>query len=192
MARVFRNFPAKDDGIVIEVEEHIGPDQCDPVKILVLLLPGAFDIMHFAGRGDYDKDSPAGSGWIFGKDCVLSGRDIFRARKVPRLVFANACFSAVTTRGQALSADEQSKGLASIVQAFFERGVSNYIGSGWPVNDEQATKLARTFYEVLLTGAPICDALKAGREKIGDFGNTWGAYQQYSNPNDTVLNKVDK
>ena len=110
VASVFRNFPAKQHGIFIEVEEHIGPDQCDPVEILALLLSGAFDIVHYAGHGDYDKDNPAGSGWIFGKDCVLSAREIFRARKVPRLVFANACFSAVTTQGQALSADEQSKG----------------------------------------------------------------------------------
>jgi len=191
VARVFRNFPAKQHGIFVEVEEHIGPDQCDPVEILALLLSGAFDIVHYAGHGDYDKDNPAGSGWIFGKDCVLSAREIFRARKVPRLVFANACFSAVTTRGQALSADEQSRGLASIAQAFFERGVSNYIGSGWPVNDEQATKLARTFYEGLLTGKPICDALQAGRAEISAYGDTWGAYQHYGNPNDIVL-KVDK
>lgn len=191
VASVFRNFPAKQRGIFVEVDEHIGPDQCDPVEILALLLSGEFDIVHYAGHGDYDKDNPAGSGWIFGKDCVLSAREIFRARKVPRLVFANACFSAVTTKGQALSADEQSKGLASIAQAFFERGVSNYIGSGWPVNDEQATKLARTFYEGLLTGKPICDALQAGRREISGYGDTWGAYQHYGNPNDIVL-KVDK
>ena len=192
VASVFRNFPAKQHGIFVEVEEHIGPDQCDPVEILALLLSGAFDIVHYAGHGDYDKDNPAGSGWIFGKDCVLSAREIFRARKVPRLVFANACFSAVTTQGQALSANELSQGLASIAQAFFERGVSNYIGSGWPVNDEQATKLARTFYKELLTGKPICDALDLGRREINDFGNTWGAYQHYGNPNDVVVIKADK
>ena len=190
VARVFRNFPAKQHGIFVEVEEHIGPDQCDPVEVLALLLSGAFDIVHYAGHGDYDRDNPARSGWIFGKDCVLSAREIFRARKVPRLVFANACFSAVTTRGQALSADEQSEGLASIAQAFFERGVSNYIGSGWPVNDEQATRLARTFYEGLLTGKPICDALQAGRKEISGYGDTWGAYQHYGTPDDRVL-RVD-
>jgi pimeloyl-ACP methyl ester carboxylesterase len=190
VARIFRNFPTKQQGIFVEVDEHIGPDQCDPVEILALLLSGTFDIVHYAGHGDYDKDNPAGSGWIFGKDCVLSAREIFRARKVPRLVFANACFSAVTTRGQALSTDEQSKGLAGIAQAFFERGVSNYIGSGWPVNDEQATKLARTFYGGLLTGKSICDALQAGRAEISDYGDTWGAYQHYGNPNDVVL-RVD-
>jgi pimeloyl-ACP methyl ester carboxylesterase len=191
VASVFRNFPEKQHGISVEVEEHIGPDQCDPVEILALLLSGTFDIVHYAGHGDYDKDNPTASGWIFGKDCVLSAKEIFRARRVPRLVFANACFSAVTTRGQALSADEQSKGLASIAQAFFERGVSNYIGSGWPVNDEQATKLARMFYEGLLTGNPICDALQAGREEINGYGDTWGAYQHYGNPSDIVV-KVDK
>jgi hypothetical protein len=69
--------------------------------------------------------------------------------------------------------------------------VSNYIGSGWPVNDEQATKLARIFYEGLLTGKPICDALQAGRVEISGYGNTWGAYQHYGNPSEIVL-KVDK
>ena len=70
--------------------------------------------------------------------------------------------------------------------------MSNYIGSGWPVNDEQATKLARTFYKELLTGKPICDALDLGRREINDFGNTWGAYQHYGNPNDVVVIKADK
>jgi CHAT domain-containing protein len=70
--------------------------------------------------------------------------------------------------------------------------VSNYLGSGWPVNDEQATKLARTFYEVLLTGKPICDALQAGRAEITGYGDTWGAYQHYGNPNDVVVIKADK
>ncbi len=96
------------------------------------------------------------------------------------------------TQGQALSADELSQGLASIAQAFFERGVSNYIGSGWPVNDEQATTLARTFYDCLLKGKPICDALQAGRAEIAGYGDTWGAYQHYGNPNDVVVIKADK
>jgi len=191
VARVLRNFPTKQHRIFVEVEEHIGPDQCDPVEILALLLSGAYDIVHYSGHGDYDNENPSGSGWVFGKDCVLSAKEIFRARKVPRLVFANACFSAVTTKGQALSADEQSKGLASIAQAFFERGVSNYIGSGWPVNDDQATKLARTFYEDLLIGKPLCDALQRGRAEISGYGDTWGAYQHYGNANDVML-KVDK
>jgi pimeloyl-ACP methyl ester carboxylesterase len=191
VARILRNFPTKQHKIFVEVEEHIGPDQCDPVEILALLLSGAYDIVHYSGHGDYDSENPSGSGWVFGKDCVLSAREIFRARKVPRLVFANACFSAVTTKGRALSADEQSKGLASIAQAFFERGVSNYIGSGWPVNDDQATKLALIFYEDLLIGKPLCDALQRGRAEVSGYGDTWGAYQHYGNANDVML-KVDK
>ncbi len=69
--------------------------------------------------------------------------------------------------------------------------MSNYIGSGWPVDDEQATKLARTFYESLLKGAYICDALQTARAQINAYGNTWGAYQHYGNPNDRVL-RVDQ
>ena len=70
---------------------------CLNVAILALLISGEFDIVHYSGHGSYDGTNPSASGWIFGQDCVLSAKEIFRARKVPRLVFANACFSAVTT-----------------------------------------------------------------------------------------------
>ena len=45
-------------------------------------------------------------------------------RQVPRLVFANACFSAVTT-----NQNEQRGQLVGLAQAFFARGIPNYIGS---------------------------------------------------------------
>jgi len=189
VANVFRNFPARSHGMVIEVVERIGPHQCDPVEILALLLSGEFDIVHFAGHGNYNRADPKASGWIFGKEWVLTANEIFRARKVPRLVFANACFSAVTTAGETLTEDEQAQGLASIAEAFFARGVSNYVGSGWPVNDEQATKLAKLFYQELLAGRAICDALRDARASITDYGSTWGAYQHYGNATDVVVRK---
>ncbi|HYM48394.1 MAG TPA: CHAT domain-containing protein, partial [Burkholderiaceae bacterium] len=111
----------------IEVVERIGAGECDPIEILALLLTGDFDIVHYAGHGDYDAKNPERSGWIFGADTVLTANDIFRARRVPRMVFANACFSGVLHAGQAFAADELSRGLATIAQAFFERGVPNYI-----------------------------------------------------------------
>jgi CHAT domain-containing protein len=67
--------------------------------------------------------------------------------------------------------------------------VSNYVGSGWPVNDEQATKLAKLFYQELLAGRAICDALRDARASITDYGSTWGAYQHYGNATDVVVRK---
>ncbi|HEX6727890.1 MAG TPA: CHAT domain-containing protein, partial [Nitrospira sp.] len=80
-------------GLDITIEQRIGGDECDPVELLALILSEEFDLIHYSGHGDFDEKNPSKSGWIFGKEHVLSARDIFRARRVPRLIFANACFS---------------------------------------------------------------------------------------------------
>ena len=171
------------------MEQRIGSAECDPVEILALLLCGDFDIVHYAGHGDYDPANPDSTGWIFGRDNVLTARDIFRARKVPRLVFANACFSGVLREGRAFAEDELTRGLATIAQAFFERGVPNYIGSGWPVDDAQALTMAEQFYMALVQRRSIGDALYQARKAIFDqqIESTWGAYQHYGDPDDTLL-----
>ncbi len=171
----------------VQVTERIGHTECDPVEILSLLLSGQFDIVHFAGHGDFNQQYPEKSGWILGKKWLLTAAEIFRARQVPRLVFANACFSAEVREGEALAADEMSRGLASIAQAFFERGVVNYIGAGWPVDDEQATKFAQSFYGDALAGTTIGEAVRNARRSIVGYGSTWGAYQHYGSSDDRVV-----
>lgn len=181
-------------GLRIDVESRIGPSECDMVEVLAQVLVGGFDVVHFAGHGDYDPSNPARSGWIFGRDQVLTARDIFRARRVPRLIFANACFSGVIREATAQAPDELSKGLASIAQAFFERGVPNFIGSGWPIGDQQAAGFAETFYEHALGPTPrLLDALTASRKSTfaEGIGATWGAYQHYGNPGDQLYKNRD-
>jgi hypothetical protein len=166
----------------LTVVRRIGPEECDPIEILALLLNGDFDVLHYAGHGVFDDAHPERGGWVFGRDRILSAREIFRARRVPRLIVANACFSAVVRPGQAFGAEETSHKLAGMAEAFFERGVRNFIGSGWPVDDNAAVTFARTFYtEALAGGQPkvLREAVRAAREAIQNQGQTWGAYQQY-------------
>lgn len=182
-----------DGKLNIEVIERIGAGECDPIEILALLLTEQFDIVHFAGHGDYNAKEPEASGWIFGAETVLTARDIFRARQVPRMVFANACFSGVLHAGEAFTADELHLGLATIAQAFFERGVPNYIGTGWPVDDVQALTMSEAFYAALLQRKSIGFALSSARRIVFDeeMESTWGAYQHYGNPQDH-LTRVDE
>jgi CHAT domain len=165
-------------GLELDIVERIGALECDPVEILALILNEEFDVIHFAGHGVFDENRPAHSGWVFGKDCIVSAREIFRARRVPRLVFANACFSAVVTPGQALAV-ERNRQLAGLAEAFFERGIMNYIGTGWTVEDLPAVTFATVFYERVLHGEPLGDALSAARQRTLEQGPTWGAYQHY-------------
>lgn len=184
----------KNQGLDITIEERIGSAQCKPVDILALILNETFDVIHFAGHGIFDKKHPNRSGWIFSKNCILSAREIFRARQVPRLVFANACFSAVCVEDQDLSSEDKdfaivrqneptaekaNKKLAGMAESFFERGVQNYIGTGWPVADAPAATFAEVFYEKVLKGDSLGDALSEARKAIFHLGSTWGAYQHY-------------
>ncbi|MEK6279142.1 MAG: CHAT domain-containing protein [Acidobacteriota bacterium] len=167
----------------IEIVSCIGPEQCDPVEILALILNETFDILHYSGHGIYDEKDPNNSGWVFSRACTLSAREIFRARQVPRVVFANACFSAVCHGGQEPSAEHANQKLAGLAEAFFARGVQNYIGTGWAVDDAPAVQFAKVFYERALAGKFLGDALADARRKIFNSGSTWGAYQHYGQSN---------
>ena len=69
--------------------------------------------------------------------------------------------------------------LAGLAQAFFERGVENYIGTGWPVDDAAALEFAKVFYAQALSGEELGSSLSKAREAILTIGSTWGAYQHY-------------
>lgn len=175
--------------IDVEVEPRLGPLRCNPIDILSLIFNRTFDVIHFCGHGIFNAKYPNRSGWVFSDACILSAREIFRMRQVPRLVFANACFSAVVSEKRRVtpkskevpevSAEETSRKLAGLAEAFFERGVQNYIGTGWKVKDSAASQFAETFYKNAVRGELIGDALSVARQSIFDQGSTWGAYQQY-------------
>ena len=179
-------------GLDITIEQRIGANECDPVELLALILSEEFDLIHYSGHGDFDEKNPAKSGWILGKEHVLSARDIFRARRVPRLVFANACFSGVIREGKPFTLQESNRNLAGLAQAFFERGVENYIGTGWPVDDAAALTFAESFYAEALSGTDLGGALAKARIKILGQGSTWGAYQHYGQATAKLMVRLGK
>jgi hypothetical protein len=172
---------------------------CDPLELALLIVNEHFDVIHYAGHGAFDRKTGR-AGWVFDRDCFLTAQEIFRVRQVPRLVFANACFSAVTTNH-----NEQRGQLVGLAQAFFARGIPNYIGTGWQVNDQCALECARWFYtRILGLRQPDDDENVIGRSPPATIGesllkarcatleankdsSTWGAYQHYGRINDKLL-----
>lgn len=203
--------------IKITVDSCIGSNECDIVDVLTKIFTENYDIIHFSGHGCYDPKDETNSGWVFGSrkvkirdgngECevekllVLSPREIFRLRKVPRLVFANACFSSQTSDGtviinEKVSAQTTNQKLAGIAEAFFARGIENYVGAGWQVNDSLAVQFARTFYETALTknannhkyntlSESLSEARKSIKQKTDN--STWGAYQHYGDANTRLV-----
>jgi hypothetical protein len=166
-------------------------------------------VLHFAGHCTYDAKEPARSGWIFSDGEVLSAFELNRIDRIPKFVFSNACESGITPD----RSEKRSVGLApSFAEAFFARGVANFVCTAWPVDDLAARVFALELYARLIgieplradaadagdTGGgaagrtplrggpqPMYRAMQAARQRIMRTPNgvrTWGAYQHYGNP----------
>ena len=177
----------------VEIIRLFGPGEATRVTVLDQLINNRFDVLHYAGHCFFNPDDPAASGWLFNAEPrqVLTARELSRIDRVPRFVFSNACESGITP-------DRASKRNAllapSFAEAFFARGVSNFICTAWPVDDAGALAFARRLYRGLLglrgpgnRAESAHEAMAAARIEIAVPGSggmqTWGAYQHYGDPN---------
>jgi CHAT domain len=157
----------------------------DWLDVLDLLTKGGYDLVHYAGHGDFDPVDATRGGWLFAGGLITSG-EIERLDEVPAIVVANACLSSRTAQTETTEAAL----LPSIADEFFKLGVRNYIGTAWEVNDLGAERFATTFYGALLPGPgggkSFGDAIVDARMELwksrDQFGALWAAYQHYGDP----------
>ncbi|MCC6271815.1 MAG: CHAT domain-containing protein, partial [Microbacteriaceae bacterium] len=193
----------------VEVVRLFGPREATRTTVLRHLMMRTYDVLHFAGHCLYDAKQPAKSGWIFSNGERLSAYEFTRIDRSPAFVFSNACESGVTPA----RSDERSVDLApSFAEAFFARGVTNFVCTAWPVDDRAARDFALMLYAALLGLEPMTVGLTAtmphpsslhsttfrptvplsmhqammrARRAIAvppSDTRTWGAYQHYGNP----------
>ncbi len=196
VADLFERFNAlyADGENRVEVKRLFGPQEATRLDVLSELTLRSYDVLHFAGHCVFDPAEPAASGWIFSNGERLSARELNRIDRVPGFVFSNACESGITpdrTRTASLA--------PSFAEAFFQRGVTNFVCTAWPIDDSSARTFARVLYGRLLGIAAEAGrayertseaeamyvAMRAARRAIADTPNgfrTWGAYQHYGNP----------
>jgi pimeloyl-ACP methyl ester carboxylesterase len=172
----------------IIVDAYIGCDDASPADLIGKLVSGQYDIVHFCGHGNYNAEDPEQSGWLLSEKLFVTAKDIFRARSAPWLIVANACYSGRLRQSAPYPSLDAAQRGASIAEAFMDRGVRNYLGTGWTVDDEQAVRFASVFYRDLLRNMFLADAVTAARKAVfSDLtGSTWGAYQFYGDPNDRL------
>ena len=172
----------------VEVVRLLGPRRATRTEVMRHLILRRFHVLHFAGHCTYDKADPSASGWIFTGGARLTAAELRRIDRVPEFIFSNACESGITPD----RAGNRSAELApSFAEAFFERGVGNFVCTAWPVNDSAARTFAATLYGALLgldqdDGAqPMYRAMCRARGMVldrADGARTWGAYQHYGDP----------
>jgi hypothetical protein len=158
--------------------------------VLSELMDGGYDLLHYAGHGDFDGEDPtARSGWLF-KGGLLTASELERVDLAPRLVVANACLSGRTSNQRASDparARRDADLLPGLADEFFRRGVRNYVGTAWEVDDLGAIEFATAFYGALIRdrktiGESMLLARKALAERSGRFAALWAAYQHYGSP----------
>ena len=194
VAAIFDEFGPQ-SGRKVEVVRLFGPGQATRVSVLDHLINQRFDMMHYAGHCSFNKENPPLSGWIFTGQKVLSANELTRVDRIPRFIFSNACESGITPD----RADKRSALMApSFAEAFFARGVANFVCTAWPIDDSAALEFARRFYRGILglrgEGVPaesLHEAMREARCEIARIGpggmQTWGAYQHYGDPNLRII-----
>lgn len=181
----------------VEVTTLLGPTEATRLNVLEQLMSSEpYDVLHFAGHCVFEEAQPRRSGWIFSNNQRLTADELTRIDRVPSFVFSNACESGVT-RGRA----GRSPGLApGFAEAFFAKGVSNFVCTAWRIDDLAASDFALILYARLLgldidledpdevrpaNPLYLYEAMRDARRAIAsrDYGvQTWGAYQHYGNP----------
>ncbi|HEU5431779.1 MAG TPA: CHAT domain-containing protein [Thermomicrobiales bacterium] len=197
----FNTFPDRDRAAgdnVVEVTRLFGPTEATLTNVLRELMIRTYDVFHFAGHCFYNPNDPLGSGYIFHLDPLecLTAHELNRIDRIPKFVFSNACESGVTQDRIDLRSIDLPP---SFAEAFFGRGVANFVCTAWPVDDLAARQFATTLYAGMLgltidadgraigsaEPLPIYRALRDARVAIAATPNgaqTWGAYQHYGNP----------
>ena len=181
----------------VRLKAMIGPRDANRTDVLSELLIRRYDVVHYAGHCRFDAEHPDRSGWVFSGDRLLTTRELSRIDRVPRLVVSNACETGVT----AGRPSRPSPGLApGFAEAFFARGVSDFVCTAWRIDDRAALLFAASLYSQLLgirwdgkrsdfvldSPRPMYVAMREARRALfldGAGGRrTWGAYQHYGNP----------
>jgi pimeloyl-ACP methyl ester carboxylesterase len=175
---LFEKHPA------VKITELNGPE-AKKATLLERFRSGEYDVVHYAGHAFFDRQRPARSGILCNGREVLSGADLAGIGNLPSLVFFNACEagrirSAAQRKRRDLDIDKRLQRSVGIAEAFLRGGVANYIGTYWPVGDEPAKTFGATFYNALLSGQTIGQALLDGRTKVRQLSSVdWADYIHY-------------
>ncbi|OQX18612.1 MAG: hypothetical protein BWK80_37935 [Desulfobacteraceae bacterium IS3] len=147
-----------------------------------------YDIVHFAGHADYNEQNPEQSGWRLkgGNFTAQDIDEIAGGNPMPALVFSNACQSARTDKWDH-SVERSGDVSFGLANAFMLAGVRHYIGSSWEIKDEPSRNFACLFYEHLVSGKTVGEAVHQARldlMKKDQSGNdiSWASYVLYGDP----------
>ncbi|HOW43290.1 MAG TPA: CHAT domain-containing protein [Candidatus Omnitrophota bacterium] len=153
-----------------------------------------YDIVHFAGHCEFDREHPEATGWVLSDGRLTTGDILNMAESIvfPSLVFSNACQSA-RVEGTTIDPDYQQKNY-SLASAFLFSGVRHYIGALQRVEDPVSLVFARQFYACLSKSLSVGEAMRLSRLKLiheyGKHSIFWANHLLYGDPSFVLLRKA--
>jgi CHAT domain-containing protein len=185
--------------------DQLFQEQATKANILGSLSTVEYDILHYAGHAAFAVQAPGQSG-VLCSDGMLVAKDVAQLTAAPQLVFLNGCESArIRRRGEGWEVDPEQKARTprevlfedlrhniSLAEMVLLGGVSNFIGTYWPVGDAAAARLSTTFYTGLLAGDPLGLALRNARKQTRDVSpRDWANYQHFGNPSYRLRQRME-
>jgi TolB-like protein/ketosteroid isomerase-like protein len=169
------------DGVAKVEVTLLGGKQVRKIPLLAALQ--THDVVHFAGHSHYDPDNPSKSGWRL-HEGILTAGELSKLSRPPLLVFSNSCQAGATAEWEGgYRYEGQAFGIGS---AFLLAGVSNYVGTFWVVHDDESVLFATSFYQHVVAGLSLGEALLKARHEVlqqrGWQGLTWASYMLYGDP----------
>jgi hypothetical protein len=109
-----------------------------------------------------------------------------------RCFFLNACQTALT---DSWNLDENfNVRLFNLANVFILSGVRHYIGTFWEILDEPSRRFAVEFYQNMLSGHCVGEALRLARlGQITEYGEekiTWAGYLLYGDPTFNYMGQI--
>lgn len=148
---------------------------------------GRYDVIHYAGHARGGDDDGEESALELAQGRVLPASQIERVLRGTPLVFLNACSSAQADLQDTAQQPLTHLGAAaeSLAAAFVFGGAQGFIGALWPVLDAGSRRFAAFFYDRVLAGDPVGEALRATRHRLHQerpADPTWASFVLYGDP----------
>lgn len=152
-------------GVTSKVRLLCGEEATKETVLLDLLMEPAepIEILHYAGHARFDPKRPDHSGLVL-SDGDLQGFEARALISCP-LIFANGCRAASQ---HALGETLTHGAVSGLAGEFIAGGAIGYIAPLWPVRDNTASSMAEAFYDAMIKGATISEALLQAKQQVQD------------------------
>lgn len=163
----------------INCEDYLHGKGATFEAILGKLRTHRYDIFHYAGHIVFDQKTKEYA-------LRLNGGQLFAASSIRNhvsgtpLVFLNSCWG-----GKAKGLMKPLESVEGLTDAFLEAGAQLVVGSLFEAPDEGARAFAEKFYESVLSGKTVGEAMRIARKHTMNkeqYAATWACFVMYGDP----------